>query len=113
VFDYPGIATTATKLLVVQRQGTEDGTKSPVWRDAVNQLNEYWYATHDWQRPANCSAVYEVACVGLTMRVYKYDYVNRQILDWAPRGLTRGTKYLFHNDHVKFQRILDAIRNDH
>lgn len=113
VFHYPGVATTATKFLIVQCKRMGDENKSSVWVEAVDQLDRYLYATHGRRRRADRSPVYGIACVGLKMRVYKYDDSSQGVLNWAPRGLTRGTRYDIVKDHKKVQKILDAILNDH
>jgi hypothetical protein len=49
-----------------------------VWAEAIDQLSRYLGATHGWP-PADRSAVYGIACIGLTMRVYKYDDINQAV----------------------------------
>jgi hypothetical protein len=112
VFHYRNNATTAVKFLIVQckRPGTE--RQDAVWEQAVDQLNEYLSATHGKRPPAARSPVYGIAAVGKKMRVYKYDDINQQVLNWAPRGM-RWDLWDVVDDAEKVQRILDHIRDNH
>ncbi|KAJ5212362.1 uncharacterized protein N7498_004008 [Penicillium cinerascens] len=113
VFHYPSTATTATKFLIVQCKRKGDEGKGSVWIEAINQLDRYLSATHGRRPPAARSPVYGIACVGLTMRVYKYDDINQRVLDWAPFGWLRGSDYSLKKNHDKVQQILDFILNNH
>lgn len=113
VFHYRGAATTATKFLIVQCKRKGDEGKPSVWEEAVDQLSRYLSATHGRRRPADRSSVYGMACVGEYMRVYKYDDINEQVLNWAPHGWLTGSCFNIKDDHVKVQEILDVILADH
>lgn len=112
-FQYRGTSNTADKFLIVQCKRAEYEGWSSVWAEGVHQLDRYLSATHGTRRPQHRTPVFGILAVGKYMRVYKYDDVNRCVLNWAPRGLRRGETWHL-NDHASaVQRILDHILNNH
>ncbi|KAJ5095751.1 hypothetical protein NUU61_005107 [Penicillium alfredii] len=114
-YHYRGTATHATKFLIVQCKRPSASTQSSVWRQAVDQLDEYLSNTHGTRRPANRTPVYGIVAIGLKLRVYKYDDVNQGVLNWAPRGsgVKGGTMLNLDKDATKVQWILNHIYHNH
>ncbi|KAJ5167741.1 uncharacterized protein N7482_003335 [Penicillium canariense] len=113
IFQYAGNATQANKFLMVQCKTAGTETRTAIWDDAVDQLSRYLSSSHGTRRRADRTPVYGIAAIGRCIRVYKYDDVNRQVLDWAPRGMTRGAIWDVKDHARQVQRILDHILDNH
>ena len=112
-FHYRGESSTADKFLIVQCKRAGSETRSSVWAEGVSQLNQYLAATHGTRRPLDRSPVYGIIAVGRFMRVYKYDDINRSVLNWSPRGVQAGKEWDLKEGDLTVQKILDHILNNH
>lgn len=98
-FHYPENGNRATKFLIAQckRKGLEG--RKPVWQEGAAQLRQYLSATHKTRPKGKWTPVYGIITVGRYMRVYKYSDTQKDIVDWAPRGVEKG-RYLDLQDDV-------------